>query len=204
MGRGEWRDRPGDGKIGLVGGKRHVDRAPVIERFGYEPLGFIGDVLRGDHGMGADHRLGHAAKQAVLAIPQGMVHQGPGVLDLQVGRTHQVEHRQVFGIGPGDTVERTELAHAIGGTDRPHALDARVAVGGVGGVQFVAAAHPALPGRGADRIADGEGIVAWNAKDVGDAEVGQPGQDMLDDGGGHGGSCGRCHATPRGAGKMPL
>jgi hypothetical protein len=69
---------------------------------------------------------------------------------------------------------------------RPYgAFDARIAVGRIGGVEFVAAADPTDPGIVADRIVDREGIIARHAEDIGDSEVVQAGENILNDGLGH-------------------
>ena len=43
---------------------------------GYQSLGFVSDVLRGHDCAAADHRLRHAPKKMVLAVPQPVMHDG--------------------------------------------------------------------------------------------------------------------------------
>jgi hypothetical protein len=57
-----------------------------------------------------------------------------------------MKHRQVLGIGAGDAVDRAQLSDPVGRAHRGDALDARIAVGRIGGVELVAAADPTDPG----------------------------------------------------------
>jgi hypothetical protein len=53
-----------------------------------------------------------------------------------------MENRKMFGVGARYTVDRAQFADAVGRTERGDPLDTGVAVGGVGGVELVAAADP--------------------------------------------------------------
>src|ERR1700722_8119173 len=81
-------------------------------------------------------------EQVVLTIAQGMVHGCAARLGGHVWHTDEVKHWQMLGVGAGDTVERTEFANPVCRTECSRTLDTRIAIGGVGGVEFVAAAHP--------------------------------------------------------------
>ena len=92
----------------------------------------------------------------------------------------------MLGIGAGNAVNRAKLTHAVGCAEGADTLDAGIAIGGIGGVEYVAAADPADVRIITDRVVDRECIVSWHSKDVVDANVVQPQEDMLDYGCGHG------------------
>jgi hypothetical protein len=100
----------------------------MIERRGNQPLGLAGDVLRGQDGAGAYHRLGHFPKQVELAVAQRMVHQRVSRLRGQARHSHQVKQREVLGACPGDAVDRAQFAHAVGRAHGPDAANAGVSV----------------------------------------------------------------------------
>src|ERR1700742_989094 len=87
----------------------------------------------------------------------------------------------MLGVGAGDRADRTELADAVGGADGADAANAGISVGGIGGVEFVAGANPVDVGMCDDGILHGEREIAWYTEDVGDADVLEPAEDVLDD-----------------------
>ena len=106
---------------------------------------------------------------------------GARFLRAWTGHADEVEDRQVLGIGTGDAVERAEFTDAIGGANSADPSNARIAVSGVGGVELVAAADPAHLFAEADGVVNRKGKVAGDAEDIGDTDLTQPGQDILDD-----------------------
>ena len=74
----------------------------------------------------------------------------------EVGHAREVEDRQVLGIGAGHRADRAEFADAVGGADGADTADAGVAVGGVGSIEFIAAANPVDIGMRDDRVLDGK------------------------------------------------
>jgi hypothetical protein len=91
-----------------------------------------------------------------------------------------VKERQILGVGASDSGEGAELTDAVSGTDSAETFDAGVAIGGVRGVEFVAAADPAHLRIDADSIVDGKREVARDAKDIGDADVLETRQNVFD------------------------
>ena len=112
------------------------------------------------------------------------MHQRAVGLGGEVGHAREVEDRQVLGVGAGHRTDRAELADAVGGADGADTPDAGVAVGGVGGVEFIAAADPVDIGMRDDGVLHGEGEIAWHTEDIGHADVAEPVQHVIDDGGG--------------------
>ncbi|MNP72854.1 hypothetical protein D3C76_1694810 [compost metagenome] len=60
---------------------------------------------------------------------------------MQRWRTRNANHRGRFRIGSGNAGKGCQIAHAIGGDQRPSAFEAGIAVGGVSGVQLVTVAN---------------------------------------------------------------
>ena len=85
--------------------------------------------------------VGHALEQVELAVAQGVVDRGPDLLDRHGGHAGDVDDGHVFRVGAGDGVDGAQFADTVGGADRADAVHARVAVGRVAGVEFVAATH---------------------------------------------------------------
>lgn len=107
------------------------------KRFGDQPLGLIGDVLRRHDRRGTYERLGHAAKQVILSISQRMMHDGSRSLGRHSRHADQLKDRQVFGISAGDSIDRAECAHPIGRAEGGHAFDTGIAICCIGRVELV-------------------------------------------------------------------
>ncbi len=116
------------------------------------------------------------------------MHQRAIGLGGQGGHTGQVKHRQIFRVRAGNRADRTELTDAVGGADGPDTANAGISVGRVGGVEFVAGANPVDVGMRNDGVLYGEREITRHTEDVGDTDVLEPAEDILDDGwcGGHG------------------
>ncbi len=96
----------GDGLLGHVAGKRHIDRTAVIQGFGDEAFGLQRGIVWRHHRAGYDGGLAHALKQSVLAVAQGVMNNGTRALHANAGGADEMKNRQVFGVGPGDAGER--------------------------------------------------------------------------------------------------
>ena len=158
----------------------------MVKRLRHQTLGFERHILRMHHRLGAHHWLGHALKQVVFAVAEGVVHDRPPRLHAHARGTDQVEHGKMLGVGAGNPVERAQFPHPVGGGDGSEAFDSRISVGGVGCVQLIAAANPTHLGIFEDGIADGKGKVPGNPEDIGDADRTQAGEHVLNDGHWHG------------------
>jgi hypothetical protein len=98
-----------------------------------------------------------------------------------IGHAHEVEHRQALGIGTGDAVDGTEFTDAVSRANSANPANTRIAVSGVGGIEFVAAADPAHLFTEADGVVNGKRKIAGDAEDVSDTDLTQSGQNILDD-----------------------
>ena len=172
------RRHPGGGDVGR---QRDVDRLLAHQADGEDPVDLGRRVLRRQIGLRRRHPLVHAPEDGEVAGAERVMDQRAGSLGGGGGSAGDRHHRHVFGKGAGDAVDGAELAHAEGGRQRREALDAAVAVGGVGGVQLVAGADPGDVGMRHDLVEEAEVVVARQAEDVADAEFGQAVQQVLAD-----------------------
>jgi hypothetical protein len=109
-----------------------------------------------------------------------VVHERAGFLRALIGHAHEVEHRQALGIGTGDAVIGTEFTDAVSRANSANPANTRIAVSGVGGIEFVAAADPAHLLAEADGVVNGKRKIAGDAEDVSDTDLTQSGQNILD------------------------
>ena len=134
---------PGQGLVGLVLGQGHVDRPVAGQSRLDAAFNLAGGVFGRQNGAGAGHGLGHGGKGVELAVAQGVVDHPAQALGGDAGHADQMEHGQMLGVGTGHAADGRQFAHAVGGAQRGLAAHPGVAVGGVGGVEFVGAADPA-------------------------------------------------------------
>lgn len=78
-----------------------------------------------------------------------------------------MNHRQVFGITSRYPIERAEFSHAEGGQQSRRPLASRIAVGTIGGIQFIGTAHPGYLLVANHVVEELQVVVAWHAKQVG-------------------------------------
>ena len=82
---------------------------------------------------------------------------------VQRRRAGNADHRRGFGIGTGDAGQRGQIADAVGDDQRAGAFHSGVAVGGVGGVQFIAVADKRQSVVAFQQLQQAEVIVAGHA-----------------------------------------
>lgn len=97
-----------------------------------------------------------------------------GPVIIGVGPTDYTNDRQVLAAGTGNSVQDAEPAHSESDDTRAHAPGASVAVGGVPGVELVAAADEVEPGLGEQVVQEGQVEVAGDGEDVVDADLDKP------------------------------
>jgi hypothetical protein len=73
---------------------------------------------------------------------------------------------------PHDTVDCGKLPDAIGGGENRRAADSSVAIGRIGGVEFIGANNPLQTGNLFGGIIDGEGVISRNAENAVDSKLG--------------------------------
>jgi hypothetical protein len=86
---------------------------------------------------------------------------------------------QEFCVRAGGAVDRAEFTDAVGGAERRHAVDARVAVSRIRSVELVATADPSHVLVCAHRVLDRERIVARDAENVLDTQLFQARKNVL-------------------------
>ena len=102
-----------------------------------------------------------------------------------------MQHRNVLGEATGHAVQRAQFTHAVGGEQCTTALHSRVAIGGIGGIQFVGAAHPTKRAVSNDVVKKLEIVVSGYAKQTLDAAVSQTVKQVI------------CHGIGRSHGATP-
>jgi hypothetical protein len=90
-----------------------------------------------------------------------------------------MDDRKVFSIGPGNTANRAEFADAVGGAQSRYAVVTSVAIGSVGGVEFIATSNPSKVSVRGDSIVDRKCEVPGNTEDVPYANVMQARENVL-------------------------
>src|SRR5580692_5331922 len=90
-----------------------------------------------------------------------------------------MDDREVFSIGPANAANRAEFADAVGGAQSRYAVVTSVAIGSVGGVEFIATSNPSKVSVRRDGIIDRKREVPGNTEDVPYADVMQAREDVL-------------------------
>jgi hypothetical protein len=90
-----------------------------------------------------------------------------------------MDDREVFSIGPANTANRAEFADAVGGAQSRHAVVTSVAIGSVGGVEFIATSDPSEVSVRGDGIVDRKREVPGNTEDIPYANVMQARENVL-------------------------
>ena len=78
----------------------------------------------------------------------------------------EMDDGEVFSIGAANAANRAEFADAVGGAQSRYAMGTSVAIGSVGGVEFVAASNPSKASIRGDSIVDRKREVTGNTEDV--------------------------------------
>src|SRR5580692_6021854 len=107
------------------------------------------------------------------------MHQAALTLHSAGRHSDEMDDREVFSIGPANAANRAEFADAVGGAQSRYAVDTSVAIGSVGGVEFIATANPSKVSVRGDGIVDRKREVPGNTEDVPYANVMQPGENVL-------------------------
>ncbi|MNJ54618.1 hypothetical protein D3C77_500670 [compost metagenome] len=169
-------------QAGQIRRQLQVDRPALAETGLQHPVDFLGGVFHGDACLGHGELAQGDHDVVVVAVAQGVVHQG--AVDNRVQGRHAGNHddRDPLGIGAGNAVEGAQVAHPVGRQYRAKALGAGVAVGGIGGVEFVAVTDEAQLRQGFDLFEQGQVVVAGHAEQVADAEFLQATQEKIANG----------------------
>lgn len=104
-----------------------------------------------------------------------------------VGPADDADNRKVLAVRAGDGVDDAQTADGEGHDARADAPGPSVPVGGVPGVELVAAADVSEPGLGYEVVEESEVEVAGNGEDVADADLHEAPRDVAAEGGVGGG-----------------
>ncbi len=151
----------------------------LAQGFANHPLQLVHAVVGREHGAHASGFGGEGLEAVVDRIAQVVVGDQPLLLDAFAGHAHQMEHRQPMGFAAHHAIDRRQLTHAVGGGEDGGTADTGVAIGGVGGIQFVGAGHPGEAGHQFRGIVDREGVVARHSEDPIEAELRQTAEGVL-------------------------
>lgn len=102
-----------------------------------------------------------------------MVEDPVGAVVVGIGSSDDANHWQILAVSSGDGVEDAESADGEGDHAGADALGARVAVGGVAGVELVAAADEVETRLGDEVVEERQVEVAGNGEDVPDTGLGE-------------------------------
>jgi hypothetical protein len=86
---------------------------------------------------------------------------------------------KVFSVGPANPANRAEFADAVGGAQSRYAVVTSVAIGSVGGVEFIATSNPSKVSVRGDGIVNRKREVPSNTEDVPYANVMQTREHVL-------------------------
>jgi hypothetical protein len=151
----------------------------MIECRGDQAFGFGNAIFWCHNGLGANHRFRHPGKQFEFAVAKGVMHQAALALHSAGRHSDEMDDREVFSIGPANAANRAEFADAVGGAQSRYAVDTSVAIGSVGGVEFIATANPSKVSVRGDGIVDRKCEVTGNTEDVLYANVMQARKNVL-------------------------
>ncbi len=146
--------------LGEISREREINGTATVERLSNQALGLENDVLRCDDGARADYRFGHLVEKFIGAVAKRVVHQCAGFLRTLIGHPHEVEHGKALGIGTSNAVDGAQLTDSVGRTNSANPANARIAISGVSGIEFVATADPPDLFAEADGIVDGKRKIA--------------------------------------------
>lgn len=167
----------------MVHGNYDVGGRTLAQHFADDALELIDGVVRRQARADAGGRRRERLEVAIDAIAQRVVGHQLLMGDAAGGRADQVEHGKAVRLAAHDAIQRTELAHAIGGAEDGRALAPGIAVCGVGGIELIGAGNPRQRRARLDCIVDGEGIIAGYAEGSVDAELGETLDGVFCDGG---------------------
>ena len=101
-----------------------------------------------------------------------------------------MQYRNMLSKASRDSVQRTQFTHAKGSEQRAAPLHSCIAIGGVGGVEFICAADPTNLAMRNNVVKKLEVVVSGDTKQVVNAAVGEAIEQVICHG------IGRCHHAP--------
>ena len=106
--------------------------------------------------------------------PNCVVKNPVGAVIVRIRPTNYTNHRQILTVGTRNGVQNAEATHSERHHTSSHAPRTRVAVGGVAGIELIAAAHKVEPRLGDQVIKQRQVKVPGNREDIPDADLDEP------------------------------
>ena len=160
-------------------GNRDVGGLAQAKGLPDDPLEFLDAVRRGENGGHTRRRAGDRNEAAVVRISEVVVGDEILNLDALAGHADKVKNRKAMGQASHDPVDGGKLADAVGRGEQRRATDARVAIRAIRGIQLVGANNPLEARNLLGGVIDGECVIAGNAKNLVDSELGQASEGVL-------------------------
>lgn len=120
-----------------------------------------------------------------------------GPVVIRIGPTNDTDHRQVLTVRAGDGVENTQPTNGESHDARAHSPGPRVAIGGVAGIELVAAADQVELRLGDQVVQEGQVEVAGHGEDVLGADLDEPPSQVAAQSAGRGGRTDRAGPSRR-------
>ena len=131
---------------------------------------------------------------AEIGNPDGMMKNPIGTVIVRIRTSTDAYNREILTVRAGNCVDHTEASEGEGDDAGTDAALARVSVGGVAGVELVAAADVVEAGLGDEVVEEREVEVSGDGEDVGDADLDEAARQVAAEGallgGGDRGGCG--------------
>lgn len=131
----------------------------------------------------ASHSLEASKLLAEIGQPDRVMEDPVSAKVITVRTTDNTNEGQILTVSTSNSIKNTEAADGEGNDTRADATGPSVAIGGVAGVELVAAADDVEPGLGDQMVEQGEVEVAGNREDVGDANLNEPASQVATQGG---------------------
>ena len=162
-------------EVGNIDGDEEIDRQAGLDTGLYHAIDLLGGGGRvHEECRVLSYGLTHLLISGMIPSihPQSMMYLDVVTLHIAGGVANDVDDRNIFAVRSGDTVDRAELSNTIGCYDGSrYAPCACVAVGSIGGVEFVAGAHPSHVRDIVDVVKEIEIEVSGNTEDVAETEL---------------------------------
>ncbi|MNT35158.1 hypothetical protein D3C72_1711760 [compost metagenome] len=120
----------------------------------------------GENSLRCGNGLTHLIEMAEFSVAQCVMHQLPFLLRGAARRSYDVQYRHVLRKTAGDSVHRTQFSHTKCREQRGKTFAAGISIGGIGGIEFVGAPHPADYGAVDNVIKELQIVVTRHAKQV--------------------------------------
>src|SRR5262249_30042881 len=124
--------------------------------------------------MGTSHLGKHATEVSFFSIGESVVHQISTLNGSQWDGARNANHRNVFAVCTGDTVDRAKSSDTVRHDQRADAVDSCISIGRVRCVELVAISNPGRCAPFLQLLHKFEVVVARHTKDMPNTSFFQP------------------------------